>query len=273
MSYGNRELSHNPNECRILAKVILLARRCKEYMRKIFRLDNDFVESVREFKKIDMLLALLLCFSLVFFGFWLHGHGIHHEWLLGLISDLSESSRLLVSALFSATVIGLVFLICKIRKQKVFTVGLNKHQAKKSLIAGLVFGSIHVLLRVALGRTEFSFRDDLSVDTLIFNAIYHLVFVAFMEELLLRGYTASRLFGSLKNKVFAIILGGFITAMLHVPSDAAMPDVGAFQILANRFIGDTLLHGAFFWLYAKYNNLLGPILWHFMLNFVWFITV
>jgi len=216
---------------------------------------------------VVFILAFLLFYAAAHFaGVWMY-------------ADMDEGfirylAAIVITVVPSLIVIGLVFLACKIRKQKIMKPSFNKSLTIKSLIVGFIVGTIHILLLLLVTRRDqfTGIREDLDLVFFITALIAQIVLVVFMEELLARAYWSPRFYGVLESKIFSIIVVGAMFSFLHVPTRMFQHDATFLQALLSPLIVDTLIHSLLFWIYAKYNNIFGPMLYHLIINFVWWMV-
>jgi len=237
---------------------------------------SSFIEETEkyEYSKADMILPIIV-WLISFVFVWLLC--VYNKQIALTFNDSSVFIKILVSFAFPVTIIGLVFLVSRFRGQKIIISSFTNRFALRSLMVGLVFGSIHIVIIIVLRSLTqdyvITFISDMGFIRVLWTVAYHLVGVAFMEELLYRRFMAPRFLGFFRSKTIAVILGGFLFSLLHVPQDMFTFEIGFLQAVVNRALHDIIIHGAFLWLYAKYNNLLGPVLWHFIVNYMQLLLV
>ena len=236
--------------------------------------NKDFIEETKKFDKWDMQLSLvvfILAFLLLYVAAHFAGVLTYADMEEGFIRYFAATA---IAAAPSLIVIGLVFLACKIRKQKIMKPSFNKSNTVKSLIVGFIVGTIHIsLLLLVIWRDQFTgIREDLDLVFFITSLIAQIVFIVFMEELLVRAYMGPRFYGVFENKIFSIIVVGAMFSFLHVPARMFQNDATFWQTFLDPLITDTLIHSLLFWIYAKYNNIFGPMLYHLIINFVWWMV-
>ena len=237
--------------------------------KSVFGANDEYVQQTKVYGRIDALLALILYVTMVFL-FVLMGKIFVHEY-----SNLTETYIFCVTGLFSIACIGLVFLFCFLRKQKLDTVGFSKKQAIRSLVIGII---LLLLVIIFWDIKPFISGSITNTDStlIVMRIIYFLVFIGFMEELTIRGYIGTRLYGYFKNKRLSVVITGIMFAMLHVPFHMIMAHMSLLSYRYMNFWGlifIAIIHCLFQWFYSKYNSIIGPTIFHFIWDFSqWFIA-
>jgi len=222
-------------------------------------LDEEFIKESCKFTKIDIYLSLLLfCIAYIITHFAFY-------WRNTIALLLTEIPLpflgFIVSTIPTAVIIGIVFLVCKLRGHKFLTAGFNIKNTKKSLFIGFFIGISYVLYIYNL----YSAAVDINFVTIVY--IIFFILSAFSEQILFRSYIGARFYGYFKSKWKAVFLACVAVALLHIPNEMNASNISFLQAFVNRlFWDDTVAHIALFWLYAKYNDIFGPILLHVMIN-------
>ena len=139
---------------------------------------------------------------------------------------------------------------------------------------------MHIVLVVILmismpSRPSFTFNFDANlagVAHFVFALFGALITTALVEEAVFRGYMGACFYGRFKHKFWAIFLIGFLFSIAHAYSGIGVEPIGFLEfVFTGMFQGNFsmlfLMHLIFHWLYARYNNIYGPILLHFLINF------
>lgn len=235
---------------------------------RVLGANNEYLRQTKEYGGKDALLAFIL-FFIEMLGLLLMG-----ELFLRKGTALTETYVFIVTGIFSMIFIGLVFLFCLIRRQKLITIGFSKTQAKKSLVLGIMlFGLVVIFCSIKAIISGSIIRTDIKL--IINQIIYYLIFIAFMEELVFRAFIGTRLFGFFKNKKLSIAIVGIMCSIEHIPFYMIITQVSLTEyILAHFFdlIILAIIHILFQWLYAKYNSIIAPTILHFIWDYIqWFI--
>ncbi|WP_271716090.1 CPBP family intramembrane glutamic endopeptidase [Anaeromicropila herbilytica] len=234
----------------------------------VLDVDDEYVQQTDEYGRKDALFALILyvCMVLVFV--------LTGKIFVQRSSTLTETYIFCVTGIASSVCIGLVFLFCFIRKQKLITVGFSKNQALKSLTVGIILFILVVLVGgfwpIITGST---LQTDIGL--IVMRIIYFLFFIGFTEEITVRGYIGTRLYGFFNNKRLSIVIVGIMFSLYHIPfhmviAQMSMPE----YILLNwwNLILIFIFHIIFQRLYSKYNSIIAPTILHFIWDFIqWFI--
>jgi membrane protease YdiL (CAAX protease family) len=234
----------------------------KSWLARLIQPHESFTESTKQFSKTDVYLSYVLAvatFAII--------------WAVAVATPaLAEGAGYVTQTLASLSQIilpiALVFLFCKLRGQTILRHSFNKQLAVKSLAVGFILGVVHSALLILPMRPHvIGVREDAPTYALILMGIL-LVFTAFHEEFI-RAYITPRFMGVFKSKAWGVILAGVIFSFMHVfARGMRSPDATVLTISIGSLLGDIALHALYMWLYAKYNNVFGPTLYHFMINFM-----
>lgn len=230
--------------------------------------NTEYINQTKLYNKKDALLALLLYVVMTLTFILMGKHFIQK-------STLTEPYIFCFTGIISLVCISIVLSICFIRKQQLITVGFSKTNAKKSFILGTILLLIIVILKVIIPVVNGSVTIRTDLGQILMNIVYYLIFIAFMEELVFRGFIGTRLFGYFRNKLFSIIVVGILFAVLHIPFQMIVAQVSFSQYISDNM---GILVNIFFWhfikqwLYARYNSIIAPTMLHFIMDFIgWFI--
>lgn len=240
-----------------------------ERIKNILGFSQEYINETQQYKTIDFYLSLFLYFVMLSLYF-----------LMGKIfasagTALSEPFIFITTGIVSALLVGIVFLICHLRKQGISSIGFGKAMAKRSLRCGMIllvsviaiFGGIATL-------TGSSIRNDAALVSMRF--LYFLFFIAFVEELIFRGYIGTRLYGCFKNKVLAVIVTGILFSLMHIPCQMMMTNRTLLEYISTAWpnlISVFVLHFTFQFLYAKNNSMIAPTVFHFVWDYVQWIII
>ncbi len=232
--------------------------------------NEEYVQQTVHYGRTDALLAFGV-FVIMLFLFGLVGKV--YVFLNNNIS-LSESYIFYITGITSLFLIALVFLLCSIRKQKLRTIGFSKTHAIKSLGMGIL---LSIIVIVAMGIIPVVSGSGIQTDVglIAMRIINYLIFVAFMEEIIVRGYIGTRLYGYFTNKRLSIIIVGFMFSFEHIPFQLVITQMNLIEyIIINWYelICYIIFHFLFQWLYSKYNSIVAPTIFHFIWDFIrWFV--
>lgn len=179
-------------------------------------------------------------------------------------SDFSEEQTLLqmlISQAFNliGTILLLLFMMKRIDREPFVNLGFQTKGRRPDLLIGIIAGFIFMVGGFAiLQASGYITVKDMEFDFVNFALLLLLfIFVAFAEELLLRGYVLKNLMLSI-NKYAALILSSLLFSSMH----GLNPNFSWFSFfslfLAGVALGIT---------YIYTNNLWFPIAFHFSWNF------
>lgn len=205
------------------------------------------------------------------YSYWRSG------WLFSKVGNYLSQTQMMISAsIFSAMTISLILIFCKLRGQKIGSLGFNTKYAKQSLVAGTLLSIVYTILFLIVSKGKL--RNDIEINlAFAFRIVYEVFFVALFEEIVIRAYTGIRLRALLKNKSLSVFITGFIWALLHIPAYAASAHLGVFEYIMKGlwpFSTYILLHIVLNTLYAKYNNIVGGTILHATINILpWLFSI
>jgi len=121
----------------------------------------------------------------------------------------------------------------------------------------------------------------LTFSRVLFAILSHAVFLAFAEEIFCRGFVQTRIYGIIKSDFLAILFGGTVFALMHMPfrvvfavyvhSDASI-FASILLYLRNYFSLPMYLiwwpgmHFLLNYSYRKYNSIVAPLMMHFFVD-------
>ncbi len=229
---------------------------------------DDYVQQTKKYGRIDALYALIVYVVMIFL-FLLMGKLFVYK-----SSNLTAVYTFIVTCFVSLFLIGSVFLLCSVRKQKLVTVGFSKTYALQSFGMGMSLLMIVIALK---GFTSVYNGSKIQTDIvlIVMNVIYYLIFIAFMEEVVIRGYIGTRLYGYFTNKRLSIVIVGIMFSFEHIPFHMTVAQMSLVEYISQNWenlIFIIIFHFIFQWLYAKYNSIIAPTIFHFIWDFIqWFI--
>jgi membrane protease YdiL (CAAX protease family) len=235
----------------------------------VLGVDDEYVQQTDEYGRKDALFALIL-YAFMVLVFVLTGKIFAKK-----SSTLTEIYIFCVTGVASSVCIGLVFLFCFIRKQKLITVGFSTKQVLKSLTMGII---LFILVVIFEGIWPIITGSALQTDIglIVMKIIYFLIFIGFMEEIAVRGYIGTRLYGFFNNKRLSIVIVGIMFSLYHIPFYMVFSQMSMSEYISVNwwdlfiiFIFHLILQR----LYSKYNSIIAPTILHFIWDFIqWFIV-
>lgn len=229
---------------------------------------DEYVLQSKKYDRIDALLALSLYLVMIFLFVLIGKIFVYRSYAL------TETYKFCVTGIISFISLGLVFLLCYIRKQNIKTIGFSRTFIIKSFSMGMTLFLLIVIFKGVIPIISGSkFQTDHK--DIVMWVIYYLVFIALMEEVVMRGYVGTRLYGYFTNKRLSIFVVGVMFSLYHIPFQIVINKISLVEYIslnwANLIIY-FIFHLLFQWLYSQYNSIVAPTLFHFIWDFIkWFI--
>lgn len=184
-------------------------------------------------------------------------------------TTINETFIFTITGFMALSIISFVCLLCVAHKHKFRTVGFSKTHWFNSFKIGMCLSIIVViwgLIRI------FIFHGVIRNGGWLISSriVYYMVFIGFMEEFVFRGYIGTRLYGFIPNKKLSIVIAGIMFSLLHVPFQAIIAQVAPLDYLMTNSINLLIIfimHIGFQHLYAKYNSIIAPTMFHFIWDF------
>lgn len=208
--------------------------------------------------------------------------------LFGLLQFRTQTDEILRSYFSSGTFFRLIFyipfviisvlpifLILKIRKQSLKSIGIRTDKILKSIIIGVI-GSIPFAVLNMIGPISSGKTINPNIFDGLWTFLYFLICIAFAEELVFRGFIQTRIQGLIKNKWISIIVVGILFGLMHVPFQmikANMPLVEFLLYDMQHLITTCIIHVYLVYLYTRDNNIIAPTIAHAIMNFAYAIFV
>ncbi|WP_426351131.1 CPBP family intramembrane glutamic endopeptidase [Alloiococcus sp. CFN-8] len=224
-------------------------------IRSFFSVDNHYKEEVRNYTRIDGIIAI-----------------VYYVFLM--VAYFSMGQILLKKQIYLGVVVNLLLvlvciLIVLLRKQKLSSLGITKEKLKNSIILGSFLGGLFLVFNGII-PVLFSKRELISADMVLYNIFYYFVIIGFVEELIFRGFIQTRLYGIIKNDFLAIIIAGVMFSLMHIPFQMSLVNMRLFQYFSENILQLIILvgwHVFFNFLYKKYNSIFTGTIVHGFMNF------
>ncbi len=224
-------------------------------IRSFFSVDYHYKEEVRNYTRIDGILAIVYYVILMILYFFMGRLYLNKQIYLGIPINL-------LCAL-------ICILIVLLRKQKLSSLGITKYKLKSSIILGSFLGILFLVFNGIIPAL-FSERELISADMLLYNIFYFFTVIGFVEELIFRGFIQTRLYGIIKNNFLAIIITGVMFSLMHIPFQMSHVNMSLSQFFSENTLWLITLvgwHVFFNFLYKKYNSIFTGTIVHGFMNF------
>lgn len=226
-------------------------------MKNMVATDPTYQKMVGTYDKTDAVLAVGVYLSVLLL-------------YLGAGYLLMTVGSILPAILANIVLIGIVLVCLRIRKQKLSTVGITLCSFKRSFIVGATIGLV-LSICGNIVPTVLSGGQWAGAASMLWNFFYMLVVIAFMEELVFRGYIQTRLYGMIQSDALANVVGGLMFTGMHIPFQLFNRNGGnVVDFLTSNalwLLSTFIMHLLFNFLYRKYNSLTAPTACHFLMNF------
>lgn len=230
-----------------------------------------FDDSIKKYSRVDGILAIV--YILYFLSLTLlFAHIIFYTDCVRQLLTLSgiPSKAIFKFVLFIPVVliaVGPIFIILKCRKQSLRSIGLKKEKILKSIFLGVLFSIPPTLWNI------FSMKFDhcLNFSDALWTFIHYLLEIAFVEEIIFRGFIQTRIQGLIRSKWLSIILVGVMFSLLHIPFILNRYNVSLVSYVTMNSRGliiICLMHIYFVYLYTRDNNILAPVVAHAIVDFI-----
>jgi len=167
---------------------------------------------------------------------------------------------------FNLAAVAVCVVMILLKKERLSSIGLGSDNILGSLGIGLLCSVISFIL---LGIVPFINGCAFAPITHFLNRFgYQLLFIAFAEEVLFRGYIQTRLYGMFKNEVSAILIGALIFAVMHLPIMLVLNGAAWLFSLGTLilFIFWSSMHIICNFIYRRTGSIFGVVLFHAVFN-------
>jgi membrane protease YdiL (CAAX protease family) len=231
---------------------------------------EDYINGTKQYGKTDVWFAVIVYISLFISLFIISFIGTYFS-MQENDDDVFTVIMHLILWIIVIINITLVFLLVRLRKQKISSLGFNKKNTLKSIVAGTILSMIvFIFMFFVMGQNQISDWLNREISSVIYSLIVLVVCVSLLEELIFRTYIGSRFYGVFDNKIASVFIVGILfSAMHYVPFlPGLMAGTIRFSDISINMVGHLGGHFILHWLYAKYNNIYGPILLHTGINLI-----
>jgi len=168
-----------------------------------------------------------------------------------------------------------IFVIMKLRKQSIKSVGIKSENIGKSILTGLVgavpFSVLQIASQISSGKTL-----NPNVSEALWTFLYFLICIAFAEELVFRGFLQTRLQSLIKSKWLSIAVVGILFGLMHIPFQMLQANMSLVDFILydlSHLIMTCIIHIYMVYLYTRDNNIIAPTLAHAIMNFSYAIFI
>lgn len=222
-----------------------------EKIKNFFKTDESYREQLDKYDKLDSMLAILyfvlFMAAYYFMGCIMREKGIY----LGLYCN----------AVLALVPIGIVLL----RKQKLSSLGLTGGKIKQAVlfsgVLGVLFLAIGGILPGVLAGAELN-----QLTVILYNIFYYFIIIGLVEEIAFRGFIQTRIYGLIKNDIAAVLVTAVMFALMHIPFQMAVYQMGPGQYFMTVFLGNMpfliLWHIVFNFMQRKFNSIYGNTVFH-----------
>jgi len=239
-------------------------------LEKIFKI--EFTEDIRRFMdRKDGILSII---------FYIYHMAITA--LFGMLVFKSEIPNIGESyfqfqfyMLSSITIIVPIFIILKVRGQKLNSVGIKKEKIMKSIFLGVIgsipFSILNIIEPISSGKVL-----NTNITEVLWIFLNLLIHISLVEELVYRGFIQTRIQGLIRNKWLNIMVVGIMFGLMHIPFQMMVANMTVIDFIVYdlvHLIITTLMHIYLVYLYTRYDNILAPVIAHAIINFSYSIFI
>lgn len=247
--------------------------------KNIFKVNFD--ESVKDFGSKDGIISMIFCFYLMIivclFILFVFKAGIYWN---------SVGSFGFYRFVFYLPIVAIelvpVFIIIKIRKQSIKSIGIKTNKIFKSIFLGIIFSIPFILLPIISAVNQG--KKIMDFKSLIWAFLYFFFEIAFVEEIVFRGFIQTRIQGMIRSKWLSIIVVGIMFALSHIPvqviSDSISEGMPLGKFIINSSNIDNLVSLAFnladkcavhiylVYVYTRDNNIISSTVTHTLIDLI-----
>ena len=151
----------------------------------------------------------------------------------------------------------------------------RKKNIVKSILMGAILSIPSVFINLNLGSGSITLQNTTeSYILLLLRIAFAAIYIPLVEEMIFRAYLSPRFYGSFKNKILSIILVGLLFGAHHyVPllaivmgATPASPQLNIVEVIISSIGYFIFMHVLLFWNFVRFNNIWGPVFFHFCIN-------
>lgn len=155
-------------------------------------------------------------------------------------------------------------LIPLLRKQDVASIGLSTKKLVQSITLGLILGILG-MLGIGIIPALVTDAKFYPLFTIVKQFAYFFFVIALPEELVFRAFIQKRISGIINNKVVALLVVAAMFSVYHLPFQFFIQTAPFLEFLGNSSfnLGFTFVfHIVATGLFARYNNIAAPLIFH-----------
>ncbi len=240
-------------------------RKIKDYFR--IRFNNEDIVRMNRYDGIISIAYYVYYLGFIYlFGLFLFKVG-PNIYIFDFSKQFSKFIFYIPVAFLSLLPLGVII---RFRKQALASIGIKKDKILRSFIFGILY-SLPFNLPTIIYVLFHGIRINSNFFDLLWLFLYFFICIAFVEEVMFRGYIQTRIQTIIKNKWMSIIIVGIMFAFMHVPFQMLKVDMSFGQFLLydyKHLIITGLLHIYFVYIYNRDHQILAPTLTHALINFI-----
>ncbi|WP_202708884.1 CPBP family intramembrane glutamic endopeptidase [Sporosalibacterium faouarense] len=215
-------------------------------------------EIFKDIKKKDGYIAII--FIITYFLFSFIDFYLFKDFMLGINTKIysKELRRLLSGIGFYILPIIAIFIILKLRNQKISTIGFRQHGLRCSIILGIILVAIISIGHILNGK---------ELSSIIYNLIFFICILGFSEEIVFRGFLWPRLVVCFGKK-YGTILSGIFFGIMHAPVNIVLKEGSFLNSIFNEIGGGIVGSLLFIYIYTRNSNIVLPSFIHGALDFI-----
>lgn len=239
-------------------------------IRKIFSFDFD--ESIKDKDRLDGILAIIIfIYSLAVI--YLYGK-IVMEWPtydeLLMKFENPNLGQLITNIPIAIIQVLPIFIILLVRRQKMSSIGFKLKGSLIQFLLGILF-VIPIAIKPYLKFKEFyrPLNLEFTLDKL-YLLLYFIIAVAFVEEVVFRGFIQTRLQGLIKNRLVVCFIVALMFSSMHIPFQMLISSMSFMDYIASareNLIFTFIMHFYYSYIYTRDNNIIAPITTHALYDF------
>lgn len=219
------------------------------YIKAFLKTDKEYKGMVQKYHQSDGIMAIIIYILVMI---------LYH-----IMGVLYAEKNLYLGYQINFFLAVLCIVCALLKKQSVATLGFTKKNLFKSIFLGLALSAILFMVNLIIGISgKYSFN---AIPILVKNFLYYFFVIALVEEIIFRGFIQTRIYGIIKNPVWAVILTGFMFMSVHVPFQMYAVNMGISAYIESHYINliSTMVwHVVFNFMYTKYNSIVAPTVFH-----------